>query len=238
MAIENEKLNQQLINKNIIKNSPKRIITRNVTIDDNKSNKINQYKMRIYSKKAKEEEKNYSINKKLIDINTSFFFNKKLRQSKIKINLNSTENFFKRSDNKVYTQKKIIPLNKNKTENEHLNKSKKKIFKRLNSLSPRKNYIQQKNTEKKIHKKYLFSRLKDLLDELEKEKESKESKNKSPKKLKDMSYLFLERSVKPQIPNLKNRIQLNKYLINDFKENESYQDYIKRSLKYRKINEN
>ena len=31
MAIENEKLNQQLINKNIIKNSPKRIITRNVT---------------------------------------------------------------------------------------------------------------------------------------------------------------------------------------------------------------
>ena len=127
MAIENEKLNQQLINKNIIKNSPKRIITRNVTIDDNKSNKINQYKMRIYSKKAKEEEKNYSINKKLIDINTSFFFNKKLRQSKIKINLNSTENFFKRSDNKVYTQKKIIPLNKNKTENEHLNKSKKKI---------------------------------------------------------------------------------------------------------------
>ena len=238
MAIENEKLNQQLINKNIIKNSPKRIITRNVTIDDNKSNKINQYKMRIYSKKAKEEEKNYSINKKLIDINTSFFFNKKLRQSKIKINLNSTENFFKRSDNKVYTQKKIIPLNKNKTENEHLNKSKKKIFKRLNSLIPRKNYIQQKNTEKKIHKKYLFSRLKDLLDELEKEKESKESKNKSPKKLKDMSYLFLERSVKPQIPNLKNRIQLNKYIINDFKENESYQDYIKRSLKYRKINEN
>ena len=42
----------------------------------------------------------------------------------------------------------------------------------------------------------------------------------------------------PQIPNLKNRTQLNKYLINDFKENESYQDYIQRSLKYKRINEN
>ena len=236
-TIEKEKLNQQLINKNIIKSSPKRIITRNVTIDDNKSNKINQYKMRTYSKKIKEEEKNYSINKKLIEINTSFF-NKKYRQSKIKRNLNSTENFCKSSDNKAYTQKKIMLSDKNKTENEHLNKVKKKIFKRLNSLIPHENYIQQKKTEKKIHKKYLFSKLKDLLDEIEKEKDRQESKNKKPKKIKDMSYLFLERTVKPQIPNLKNRMQLNKYLINDFKENESYQDYIKRSLKYRKINEN
>ena len=74
------------------------------------------------------------------------------------------------------------------------------------------------------------------MDEIEKESCNKE--NKKINKFKDVSHLFLERSVKPLIPNLKNRLQLNKYLINDFKENESYQDYIKRSLKYRRINEN
>lgn len=62
-------------------------------------------------------------------------------------------------------------------------------------------------------------------------------KRKKENKKKDISYLFLVRTVKPIIPNLKNRLQLNKYLINDFKENDSYQEYIKRSLKYRNINE-
>ena len=112
-----------------------------------------------------------------------------------------------------------------------------KEFKRLKTIDP----VVHLNNTKPMNKKFLFAKLKEILEEIEKENlyaNNNDKKNKTKKKLKDMSYLFLERSVKPVIPVIKNRAQLNKYLINDFKENESYQDYIKRSLKYKRINEN
>ena len=145
-------------------------------------------------------------------------------------------NFCIRTNKKTYTIKKVSSFNiNNKLDKEkevHL-----KEFKRLKTIDP----VVHLNNTKPMNKKFLFAKLKEILEEIEKENlyaNNNDKKNKTKKKLKDMSYLFLERSVKPMIPVIKNRAQLNKYLINDFKENESYQDYIKRSLKYKRINEN
>ena len=91
---------------------------------------------------------------------------------------------------------------------------------------------------KKRKKFILLSQVKNLLNEIENEINQKGNSKKKKKKFKDTSYLFLQRNVAPQIPFLKERSQINNYLINDFKETESYQDYIKRSLKYRTINDN
>ena len=229
---ENEKTNI-INNTNFSRRNSKKIIERNVTINNNKNKTISQYKIRYYEKNIKEEEKNYLNKKNAININQSTFFKKKFRPNKIKVNINTTPNFFVRTNSKSFTQKILTSYNnKNKIENEDINDTKKRKIKRLKTLNPSKNNIQQKSTEKKNQKRLLFLKLKELLEEIEKEKFIKDGR------LKDMSHLFLERSVKPQIPNLKNRMKLNKYLINDFKENESYQDYIQRSLKYKRIHEN
>ena len=102
------------------------------------------------------------------------------------------------------------------------------------------------NRDKLSHKKIYKAKLKELLKLLEKiEMEKKENDTQVNKNIKrrqkylnDLSNSFLERAVKPMIPKIKNRTQMNQYLISNFKENDSNQEYIKRSLRYKKINEN
>ena len=216
---ENEKMDNEIKTNNSTNNNQKKIIKRNVTnVNTNTNKSITQKKIYLDSKNNKEEEKNFSNNIK-------------------ELQLNLTDNFFTRSNNKSNTQKRLLNNNKSKNENEtdSIYEYRRKNSK-LRTLNLEKTSMTKKNSQKSLNKKLLFTKLNDLLDEIEKENDNKEKKKN--KKFKDVSYLFLERSVKPQIPNLKNRAQLNKYLINDFKENESYQDYIQRSLKYKRINEN
>ena len=216
---ENEKMNNEIKTNNSTNNNQKKIIKRNVTnVNTNTNKSITQKKIYLDSKNNKEEEKNFSNNIK-------------------ELQLNLTDNFFTRSNNKSNTQKRLLNNNKSKNENEtdSIYEYRRKNSK-LRTLNLEKTSMTKKNSQKSLNKKLLFTKLNDLLDEIEKENDNKEKKKNI--KFKDVSYLFLERSVKPQIPNLKNRAQLNKYLINDFKENESYQDYIQRSLKYKRINEN
>ena len=216
---ENEKMNNEIKTNNSTNNNQKKIIKRNVTsVNTNTNKSITQKKIYLDSKNNKEEEKNFSNNIK-------------------ELQLNLTDNFFTRSNNKSNTQKRLLNNNKSKNENEtdSIYEYRRKNSK-LRTLNLEKTSMTKKNSQKSLNKKLLFTKLNDLLDGIEKENDNKEKKKN--KKFKDVSYLFLERSVKPQIPNLKNRAQLNKYLINDFKENESYQDYIQRSLKYKRINEN
>ena len=241
LLINDIQISQSIIKKekNINKSNHNKINKRNVTINlpfNSRSTK----KFRKNINNIKEEEKNNSNNISKINVNKSSLLEIKLKQNQIKKKLNfiHNDNIPIRTNNKTYTLKKLTSNDYNKN---NLDKEKDfnyKKFKRLNTINPNNNHI--KSTPKPFNKKLLFSKLKDLLEEIENEKNNnnKDNKNKKKKKLKDISYLFLERSVKPIIPNLKNRAQLNKYLINDFKENESYQEYIKRSLKYKKINEN
>ena len=212
----------------------------NVTENNSKKRILNnKFRTRIYARKFKEEEKNNSNKKNTLEINISSFFNIKFKPSKINIPLNTESTFFGRSNSKTYTQKQLTNFTNNENlKKEEVNEYKKVTFRKQKTIDLRNNLDLEKQTSKTYNKRKLFLKLKELLEEIEREKNDREANKKKPKKLKDISFLFLERSVKPQIPNLKNRIQLNKYLINDFKENESYQEYINRSLKYRKINEN
>ena len=206
--------------------SQNKLIERDVTNNNSKNENISS---NISIKKnKKEEEKNHSNKYKNI----------KYRPKNIKLLLKTKENFYIRANNKTYTHKLLNCNTERKIGNVNINEYKNRNFKRLNTLNLNNNFFSLKQVSRSFNKKQILSKIKDLLEEIEKSKDSKDNKNKKSKKLKDVSYLFLERSVKPQIPNLKNRIQLNKYLINDFKETESYQEYIKRSLKYKKINEN
>ena len=105
-----------------------------------------------------------------------------------------------------------------------------------------------------------FKKIKKLIAEFEKEKNDKErlyrfksnknkTKNTKNKNIKSKNFLpkqisstrrisvLPNKKIFYNVPKIKSQMQFNKYLINDFKDNESELDYIKRSLKYQKINE-
>lgn len=222
--MENNIIRPENKGKKIINIKQKKVIKRTVTnIPFN--NIFNSYN---HAKNANEEEKNsnyymnktYVSSKKLIPIKQLKKMNKRYNDLKpIKKKLIQTQKKFDSNDNKESFENEININNYSKR-----NDKSDKFFKENNKIN------QLNHRSKTFHKKMLFSNLKQIIYEIEQEK-------KKEIKIKDISYLFLERSVKPIIPNLKNRVQLNKYLINDFKENDSYQEYIKRSLKYRRINE-
>ena len=234
--IENGKNNG---NKRMNKSMQYKKNKKNVTIKIPLTSKRNSLKNGENKAILKEEEKNnYSNNISTINTNKSSFVETKIKPNNVikQINILNKANFFVRTNKKTYTIKKVSSYNiNNKLDKEkevHL-----KEFRRLKTIDP----VVHLNNTKPMNKKLLLAKLKEILEEIEKENlyaNNNDKKSKKKKKLKDMSYLFLERSVKPVIPFIKNRAQLNKYLINDFKENESYQDYIKRSLKYKIINEN
>ena len=116
----------------------------------------------------------------------------------------------------------------------------------------------KKNTNKNQNQKiYLLSQVKKIIKEFEKDHKPKKKQikknqtlltkeinnknnlNKSPKKkLIDLeSMLLKQRNLHPIVPKVKTQIQLNHYLINDFKESEANQAYILRSMKYQEMNE-
>jgi hypothetical protein len=110
-------------------------------------------------------------------------------------------------------------------------------------LGSEKNLLDKKNS-----KNVLFSQIKKLIAEFEneenerkkkekkkkkkseKEKEKEISKKPKPKKIKKLSTLLIpQKKVYYITPKVKTQMQLNRYLINDFKENDSEQEYLKRS---------
>ena len=115
------------------------------------------------------------------------------------------------------------------------------------------------NIKSSKNNKNLFLKIKKLITEFETEKnekeklnhfKSKKNKTKTKKKINTKknkkiigpntkpSALFIPtKKVFFSVPKIKTQMQFNRYLINDFKENDSEMDYIKRSLKYQKINE-
>ena len=117
----------------------------------------------------------------------------------------------------------------------------------------------RKNTKNstKNQKIYLLSQVKKILKEFEKDhkppkkinkkkktqltKEIDKNKNNindsSRKKMIDLELLLRQRNLHPIVPKVKTQIQLNHYLINDFKESEANQAYIRRSMKYQEMND-
>ena len=115
--------------------------------------------------------------------------------------------------------------------------------------------INKKNS--KNSNKNQFLKIKKLIEEFENEKNGKErlypfkteTKNSKSQHLKSKKFfsqhipsskkisLIPNKKIYYNVPKIKSQMQFNRYLINDFKENDSELDYIKRSLKYQKINE-
>ena len=222
--MENNIIKSENKGKKIVINKQKKEINRTVTnIPFN--NIFNSYN---HTKKVSEEEKNsnnymnktYVSSKKFIPIKHLKKINKRYNDLRpIKKKFIQTQKKFDSNDNKESFENELNINNYSKN-----NDKSDKYFKENNKIN------QLNHRSKTFHKRLLFSKLKQIIYEIEQEK-------KKENRMKDISHLFLVRTVKPIIPNLKNRLQLNKYLINDFKENDSYQEYIKRSLKYRRINE-
>jgi len=120
------------------------------------------------------------------------------------------------------------------------------------------NLIINKKSSKNTNKNQ-FIKIKKLIAEFEKEKNEKErlhrfKSKKNDKSKKNQNFktkknfrplhvppknlsLLPNKKIYYNIPKMKSQMQFNRYLINDFKENDSELDYIKRSLKYQKINE-
>ena len=141
-------------------------------------------------------------------------------------------------NSKIYSSHKNIFSGENKIKIKHMigNSGSKTVKKDSNSNTIN---VEKDDAIKKHRKIILLSKVKNLLEEIKNEKKNKTVRiNKKKRKIKDASHLFLERNVLPQIPFLTDRFKINNYLINDFKEKESHQEYIKRSLKYQVINEN
>ena len=120
------------------------------------------------------------------------------------------------------------------------------------------NLIINKKSSKNTNKNQ-FIKIKKLIAEFEKEKNEKErlhrfKSKKNDKSKKNQNFkakknfrplhappknlsLLPNKKIYYNVPKMKSQMQFNRYLINDFKENDSELDYIKRSLKYQKINE-
>ena len=108
------------------------------------------------------------------------------------------------------------------------------------------------NNTQLSNKKILFLKIKKLITEFEKENDTKKLlKTKNSKKKQKINYIHKNNNTQSpsslshitnkkifyNVPKIKSQMQFNRYLINDFKENDSEADYIKRSKKYQKINE-
>jgi hypothetical protein len=105
-------------------------------------------------------------------------------------------------------------------------------------------FVREKNLiDKKSSKNVLFSQMKKLITEFENEeneKKKKEKKNKNKKRERKIKKTPTQKNKKiihtahpPKkvyyiTPKVKIQMQLNRYLINDFKENDSEQEYLKR----------
>ena len=142
----------------------------------------------------------------------------------------------------IYNKEKLPFQNNNDINSQHNNNK--------NSLTSRNLQINSEKIliEKNSKNSNLFAKIKKLLGDFQKENDeknrlynpnkSKNKKSKNKKKLKQLNTLLVpQKKVYYNVPKVKSQIQLNRYLINDFKEVDSEQAYIIRSLKYKKMNE-
>ena len=182
--------------------------------------------------------------------------------NKIQTNNKTQNNFY---NNNFFNPKnnsyKMLSNDKNKLNKDNLTILSNKnyignYYYKKNSFSSRE--IQNNNEMNLIGKTprntNLFSKIKKLLSDFHKENEeknrlynykkgNKKSKNKnksnnSSNKIQKLSSLLApHKKVYYTMPKIKNQMQLNHYLINDFKEVDSEQAYVTRSLKYQKMKE-
>ena len=144
---------------------------------------------------------------------------------------------------KLIYNKEKLPIQTNNDINSRHNNNK-------NSLTSRNLQINSEKilTEKNSKNNNLFAKIKKLLGDFQKENDeknrlynpnkNKNKKSKNKKQLKQLNTLLVpQKKVYYNMPKVKNQMQLNRYLINDFKEVDSEQAYIIRSLKYKKMNE-
>ena len=172
-------------------------------------------------------------------VNSNIFNSSKNPTSLININSNSIKFLFNKNKLKLQTNNDLYSQENNK-----------------NAYTDRNYFTDEKNSinydEKTTRNINLFGRIKKLLAEFQKEndeknrlyKSKKNNKKRIPKKKlnkkkskKFSTLLVPQKKVYYNMPKVRSKIQLNRYLINDFKEVDSDQDYIKRSLKYQKMNE-
>ena len=153
-------------------------------------------------------------------------FNNTDRQKMDKINLNS---YFSKNApntcNKLSDKNLLLGSEKNLLDKHN---SKNILFSQIKKLITE--FENEENEKKKKEKK--------KKKKSEKEKEKEISKKPKPKKINKLSTLLIpQKKVYYITPKVKTQMQLNRYLINDFKENDSEQEYLKRSKKYQKMNE-
>ena len=156
--------------------------------------------------------------------------------------LNSLININSNSYKFIFNSKKILEKEKLPIQTQSGNRNSRNIKIEYN--------IEKNVTERNIKNINLFSRISRLLSDFQIEKNKKNrlyksnkktkkigKENKSQKGKKMSSSLIPQKKVYYITPKVKNQMQLNHYLINDFKETDSEQAYITRSLKYQKMNE-
>ena len=182
----------------------------------------------------------------------------------LKKSINNKFNSLTQNTKSFIKDKNFIP-NQNKFNNSNFTQRHKLNFKSLSHYIKEKIFSQNKLSNKNIHseknlleknpKNALFNQIKKLIADFEEEKKEKKLKDKDTLAKKDGNRKGKLKKPKPKgenkltslvipqnkvyyvTPKVKSKMQLNRYLINDFKENDSEQDYIKRSKKYQKMNE-
>ena len=144
---------------------------------------------------------------------------------------------------KLIYNKEKLPFQNNNDINIRNNNNKNSLTSRNLQINSEKILI-----EKNSKNSNLFAKIKKLLGDFQKENDeknrlynpnkNKNKKSKNKKQLKQLNTLLVpQKKVYYNMPKVKNQMQLNRYLINDFKEVDSEQAYIVRSLKYKKMNE-
>ena len=122
--------------------------------------------------------------------------------------------------------------------NDNVNNNNKKSFKtNKNQFLKIKKLItefeQEKNEQEKLHRlKAKKNKYKNKVNKTNKKNKIEKNFSKSPPNI-----FIPNKKVYFNVPKIKSQMQFNRYLINDFKENDSEMDFIKRSKKYQKINE-
>lgn len=142
-----------------------------------------------------------------------------LNKGKVSINTNNSYSQY----NQTESNNKIALTNRDMILNNDKNPTNTNLFVKIKKLLLD---FQKENADKNRH--FIYKR-----------KGSKKSKKNESSKRNSKSYSLLvpQKKIYYAIPKVKNQMQLNHYLINDFKEVGSEQEYITRSLKYQKMND-
>ena len=147
------------------------------------------------------------------------------------IKTENTSNSKKYILNSEFSEKYPFSVNNQKF-SKNLNK-KQKIYLLSQVKKIIKEFEKDHKPKKKINKKKKIQLTKEIEN-----KKNKNNENESPKKkMINVESILRQRTTQPIVPKVRTQIQLNHYLINDFKESEINQAYIKRSMKYQEMND-